>query len=586
MLEKLTVEKKGTTIKAGAIENKLSFEIRNAGAKLNKLVAQIVIPYGERDGDRSYLLRDGVENDKPLVEFTKVKPGDVGCNRNPDSKNKCVTWKTFSGGFNLETNSSLTASISLLLARDEGKAPLHLVIIDLDGNERPWHFDIEIQSTEAVKILDLTAPLFAKANAYVQISGSTLNAKRGKWRRKSGKWRLLPLTPSGKFDFKDPDPITGTTSYELIAYRDDSERSPSEPRETTVVVHAGNTWESRLLMPGELYPALLLSTDDLRVKGNKKLYGIFVNPKTKAARLYSSSSGVDGWIFESDVPPGMGESPGVIYDNKLWLIGGSSADPKGPKSNRVCCWYKKWNGSMDWKDSEPLQGEPTMKPAAAFPARNCHACAVFGGKIWVLGGLSGAGTPLQDVWTCEEKQTEEQEEKDEITAKWAGPQAAPWKPRCLFAVATTNNAAEPARLWVYGGTTHPYVPLPINELWYFQDPNQGWAEYKNGTPGWQAPPTNGPPLGPTLFGDDEGKINLGGVIDGDSGIYRRYDVNPAGNNWSNDNKHNFPWKDNFGQEDVFLVRSVEFDGRRIFWPVYYRLSVLREEKRRPEIYFI
>jgi hypothetical protein len=79
---------------------------------------------------------------------------------------------------------------------------------------------------------------------------------------------------------------------------------------------------------------------------------------------------VDDWRREpDDVPPAMAMSPGVAYNNKLWLIGGSCVNWKKTSSD-VWCY-------------EPLSDDPTLRAwrkkktvGGDLPARMGHACIV------------------------------------------------------------------------------------------------------------------------------------------------------------------------------------------------------------------
>jgi len=123
----------------------------------------------------------------------------------------------------------------------------------------------------------------------------------------------------------------------------------------------------------------------------EKLYGIFMDRKDDERSqahytLYSSVNGVKGWKLEDgDTPQHMATSPGVHYNGKLWLIGGSSADPT-VESDEVWCY----------EEGEGWNQKPLDSP---MPRRMGHVCVVFPREsvdeqgnptieeeIWVLGG--------------------------------------------------------------------------------------------------------------------------------------------------------------------------------------------------------
>lgn len=77
------------------------------------------------------------------------------------------------------------------------------------------------------------------------------------------------------------------------------------------------------------------------------------------------------------------ESPVVSFNNKLWLIGGSSRDA----GNMNDVWSST-NGSV-WK----LETEH-----AAFSERSFHQLVVFNNKLWLIGGVSNR-SEQNDIWS-------------------------------------------------------------------------------------------------------------------------------------------------------------------------------------------
>ncbi|WP_273568787.1 Kelch repeat-containing protein [Maribacter halichondriae] len=69
----------------------------------------------------------------------------------------------------------------------------------------------------------------------------------------------------------------------------------------------------------------------------------------------------------------------VVFDNKMWVIGGYDMDSK----NDV--WYS--NDGVNWTEATPV---------AAFEERAGHASVVFDGKIWIIGGSDNSAK--NDVW--------------------------------------------------------------------------------------------------------------------------------------------------------------------------------------------
>jgi hypothetical protein len=369
----------------------------------------------------------------------------------------------------------------------------------------------------------------------------------------------------------------GTTKYRLKAWRDQAGGSKTElaEREITVQVDPRPHWYSRDLLVNSLrgtemkqtfYPTLLLPAKDLSGIPGERLYGIFVDKKTKEAGLWSSSSGLDGWRWEADVPAGMGESPGVIHNQVLWLIGGSSADPLGAATNRVW-WYfqRKGTSEMVWKEWDPEGTErKALTEAGRGPIpRNCHTCASFDGKVWVLGGLSAQDQELDDVWTCVANPRE-----GDFTATWTPSQKLPTG-RCMSAAAVTpakskiRGITEP-RLWLFGGVTHPYNLNETKDEFLWTDDGKDWRKFPLPP---TTPETKRAPLGATLLYSDDGHLHLAGVF-GEKSIknvlYKLMGADLTDRQWE-ETSISFGWD---YDTLLFLIRSVPFRERWIFWPVY------------------
>src|SRR5262249_34311524 len=273
---------------------------------------------------------------------------------------------------------------------------------------------------------------------------------------------------------------------------------------------------------------------------------------------------------------GMGESPGVIYKQALWLIGGSSADPLGPASNRVCWYYKNKDNKMEWKEWDE-DGSERKDPKRVPAPRRCHACAVFNDKVWVLGGLSEQNKTLDDVWTCSADPA-----SGNFTAAWAPSQPLPSGGRCLSAVAATPGTTKTAspgppsnrmgvkqpRLWLYGGATHPYnLNETFNELLWTQDGTK-WETLALPSDKQTKKLLAEDPLGATLLYGSDGYLHLAGVFRGGEAPTSDHALNDAQLDppyWPKGSLSEFGW---VLKTDLFLIRSVSFRERWIFWPVY------------------
>ena len=210
--------------------------------------------------------------------------------------------------------------------------------------------------------------------------------------------------------------------------------------------------------------------------------------------IWFSTNGID-WSqvhADEDMFPQMGLS-GLVYDNKMWIIGGSS-DP----DNSV---WSSTNG-QDW--THVFKG---------WPSRYHHSSAVMNDQLWLIGGnhraLNGPGRSLNDVWKSDDGTT-----WTEATA------AAAFPPRCWHTSLAFNN-----RLWVIGGLD----PRDENDA---ERMNDVWSS-SDGTSWTQV--TASAPFAPR-FGHSsvvfDGKM---WVIGGATDPNEDYQANPPSEVWFSDN---------------------------------------------------
>jgi hypothetical protein len=566
--------------------NFVSFEI-TATEVTKKLLANITIPCGEITPGKTYLCADG----KVAKALPRSEPADKLKFMAQARKKETLSWK--SDTFSLNAGEKVTIRITGFNPEREGNAKLDLKITNPNPlHDQPYTVSIAPAPGFAIIYFDVS-PTNVLQGKEVTISSTTTGAQTVKLyagghevQVKSSEKNQIGAV--NKYTHKPQE----TTTYVLKAWQgqpgsdDQSDAAVGKlaQREVTVAVAARPGWYSWDLLTNSLpgadvgkhfYPTLLLNAKDLSGEAQGDLlYGIFVCKETKQAGLWSSSSGVDGWRWEADVPEGMGESPGVIYKQALWLIGGSSADPLGPVSNRVCWYYKNKNNEMvwnEWDEDGSVRRDPQRVPAP----RRCHACAVFNDKIWVLGGLSEQNKTLDDVWTCSADPA-----GGTFTAAWAPSQPLP-SGRCLSAVAATPGktarsddlvkqkmgGVNQPRLWLYGGATHPYnLDETFNELLWTQD-GRTWANFALPADKKKKPLIENP-LGATLLYGSDGYLHLAGVFRGGGDQTSDHTLNDASLDppyWPKGSLSEFGWPI---KTDLFLIRSVSFQERWIFWPVY------------------
>jgi len=132
----------------------------------------------------------------------------------------------------------------------------------------------------------------------------------------------------------------------------------------------------------------------------------------------------------------------VVFDNKLWVIGGSD----GFLSYKNDVWYSE-NGST-WKKATSN---------AAFSERYRHTTVVFNDKLWVIGGWDGDNK--NDVWNSE----------DGVTWTQATANAGFSKRNHHTTVVFDN------KLWVIGGITDGIIGGRENDVWYSTD-GSNWVQ--------------------------------------------------------------------------------------------------------------
>ena len=288
-----------------------------------------------------------------------------------------------------------------------------------------------------------------------------------------------------KFSYGDQQPSM-TFHYRLVAL-DATDPDNRQEKETTVqVIRAG--WYKLDDFRRQLgYPSVLCNMDGV------KLYGIFV--KAGKARLCSSEYPVAVWnVASADVPANMATSPAVSFGNQLWLVGGSSSDPRNI-SNQV------WSYS-------PASGKWSQRPDALWTRRMGHACVVHNNRLWVLGGFGEDGNALKEVWSCG------------VNGDWKQHTTALWPARCMHAAIAYDG-----KMWVYGGVTEPFAD-PLQDMWKSSN-GDNWEEDDS----IRKQPT-GKPLGCALK-EVNGELTLFGTFrEGNITEARRFTFDAGQKTWN------------------------------------------------------
>ncbi|MGB8190864.1 MAG: kelch repeat-containing protein, partial [Chitinophagaceae bacterium] len=188
---------------------------------------------------------------------------------------------------------------------------------------------------------------------------------------------------------------SGETKYALTAHTNDSVENYDDSKLTINVLDNSRSGIFVFLPPQSTLMGIYPYDD--------RLYAIVLhkNPQVKAY-LYSSASGLMNWqqVFrypdqpvELDVK--LAGSPGVVFRNRLYLIGGSSFDPDKPGSDI---------GYYNFETKEWISSNQ-MKNTSFPPSRMGHSCIVYKDEIWLLGGYHPAQGTLSDIWTTKNGQS-------------------------------------------------------------------------------------------------------------------------------------------------------------------------------------
>jgi hypothetical protein len=150
--------------------------------------------------------------------------------------------------------------------------------------------------------------------------------------------------------------------------------------------------------------------------------------------------------------------PGVIFGDKLWLMGGDCCHPDFPGSEMA--YYDLNAGS--WQVVG--EGDPRAWPKD-MAKRMGHAVAAvpFKIRLWVMGGWSQNGGACGDIWEFNSQGPD--------GVFWTQ-QNKNWEQQCLFGTAATNHA-----VWTAGGFASPGGTA---EAWQIR-------RYDKSTEKWEAP---------------------------------------------------------------------------------------------------
>jgi hypothetical protein len=441
----------GTALKIGeAPENKIEIDVTYKGSETPLIRVTATVHCGQKPEALLAATTIAVKVTSNWGDLNKLP-------RNAELP-ETVSWQTVSRGVQLKDLKDKKFSIGLsnfACSTPPGKAKIDLKIEQRDekaqGFTTWWSSSAEIEKPKPVKpglAYFTVSPSFVLHAGTTEVKlviladgfeSATLrrnNEEVPAWRREIKKGEPATLT--------DRPSITTVYRLEMII------AGESQTVDRTVQVISSG-W-NRLRLP-QGYPAWLFVAPDWSGGGGRRLFGIFIDANNKAT-LHSSATGVDNWRQEEgDVPDKMQFSPGVVFKNKLWLIGGSSFDENEP-GDQVWCYEE----NPDAKERRRwVRSGLNLKQIGA---RACHACVVvpvpdgqgeLAEQLWILGGVD-KGQCYQDVWTCDGE-------------AWAEANTPAWAGRCRHATAAQQigRGNEVSEVWLFGGFGTGHTPL--SDLW-------------------------------------------------------------------------------------------------------------------------
>ena len=157
--------------------------------------------------------------------------------------------------------------------------------------------------------------------------------------------------------------------------------------------------------------------------------------------VWSSADGKE-WKLELAHAPWSKRAHGqaVVFDGKIWIMGGGSRNPKPVPTNDVWCS----EDGVNWKQ---------VTGAAGWAPRLWFSAVVYRDRMWVLGGWSEEHHNFGDVWYSKDGTTWTELKSDVI-----------WSPRHEHSALVFQD-----KLWVAAGAAEPNYKLN-SEVWSLEVP--------------------------------------------------------------------------------------------------------------------
>lgn len=162
------------------------------------------------------------------------------------------------------------------------------------------------------------------------------------------------------------------------------------------------------------------------------------------------------WIEVTDDAafPARDGAGALIYDDKMWLIGGWNPRDKVTNPIHSDCNNEVWNSAdgATWSQvKKNTHLDKSFDPTTDWEARHTAGYVVYQDKMWIVGGDPLLGHYQFDVWNS----------TDGIDWHWVNQgNPVPWGPRVLHYTFVFQD-----KIWIIGGQTLPQF-APANEIFY------------------------------------------------------------------------------------------------------------------------
>jgi len=152
--------------------------------------------------------------------------------------------------------------------------------------------------------------------------------------------------------------------------------------------------------------------------------------------------------------PGRDGAGALVFDGKMWLIGGWNPADKVTNPIHSDCNNEVWvsGDGKEWSLVKPnTHLDDGFDPTSDWEARHTAGYVVYHDRMWIVGGDPLLGHYQYDVWNS----------VDGRTWNWVNQgQGVPWGPRALHYTVVFHD-----KIWVMGGQTLPQF-APEEERFY------------------------------------------------------------------------------------------------------------------------